>query len=154
MRAAIIDNVEELFLKTTGGADITATTTGASIQGFTNIVGNGFGKANQILSVISSASTLDLSALVIGNWNGGDRVVINGTNDGDTIIGTSVNDVITGGGSTNRFVWLTKLQGGDTITDFTREADKLMFAAGEFSFSGTRVLYGDVRPRFGQSRIR
>ena len=68
--------------------------------------------------------------------NDGANVLIGG--DGNaTINGGLGADTLTGGAGLDKFVWNSKLEGGDTITDFTSGADTLTFAAAAFPVFGS-----------------
>lgn len=54
----------------------------------------------------------------------------------DTITGGLGADTLTGGGAADSFVWNTKQEGGDTITDFMAGEDKLVFTAAAFAVDG------------------
>ncbi|OYU36302.1 calcium-binding protein [Novosphingobium sp. PASSN1] len=65
----------------------------------------------------------------------GDNILIGGSAD-DTITGGFGADTLTGGGGADSFVWNDKLEGGDTVTDFVRGTDHLVFSASQFGFTG------------------
>lgn len=73
------------------------------------------------------------------------QTVLVGTNGDNTLIGGSAVDTITGGlgvdtltggSGADSFVWNDRTEGGDTITDFVRGTDKLVFSASAFSVGG------------------
>ncbi len=53
----------------------------------------------------------------------------------DTITGGLGADRLTGGGGVDRFVWNSKEEGGDTITDFVPGTDELVFSSAAFGFT-------------------
>ncbi len=54
----------------------------------------------------------------------------------DTLTGGGGADTLTGGGGADSFVWNTKQEGGDTITDWAPGTDKLSFDAAAFAVDG------------------
>lgn len=75
--------------------------------------------------------------LVQSDLRGGDddNVLIGGSAS-DELNGRFGADTLTGNGGADSFVWNTKLEGGDTITDFESGLDKLVFKAADFAVDG------------------
>lgn len=97
---------------------------------------------------------VDLSAISAGAdilGSAGDNVLTGGS-AGDMITGGFGADTLTGNGGADSFVWNSVPEGGDTITDFTRGTDKLVFSgtafAVDFSFDtvafNARGFTGDI----------
>jgi hypothetical protein len=68
---------------------------------------------------------------------GDDRAnVLRGGSASDRLIGNLGADTLTGGGGADRFVWTSRLEGGDTITDYTIGVDVLSFNSANFKVDG------------------
>jgi Ca2+-binding RTX toxin-like protein len=94
------------------------------VVGFENIEGSGFSdtfSGNDAPNVLTGQAGLDRL-----DGGGNDDRLIGGSDD-DTLIGGLGSDVLTGGLGQDFFVFNTKTEGADTISDFERDIDNLPF---------------------------
>jgi len=105
--------------------------------------------AGQTIAEISSSGGFSFAATNFENVDLSKNAIISiltgsdgdnalkGGSAADTITGGLGADMLTGGAGADHFVWNSKLQGGDTITDFTPGTDALTFAASAFTVYGS-----------------
>jgi Ca2+-binding RTX toxin-like protein len=98
--------------------------------------------ASEIITVNGSTGTDTIDGSAVASDGGlaieagtGTDVLIGGGR-ADTLAGGADADTMTGGGNADWFVWRSKTEGGDTITDFTRLEDQLAFDAVAFTVAG------------------
>jgi Ca2+-binding RTX toxin-like protein len=93
-----------------------------------SLLGNGdlSGTGNALDNVLIG----NAGANVLRGLGGHDR--LSGGQAGDTLEGGTGGDTLTGSGGLDQFLWLSPLEGGDTVADFRPGDDKLAFAAGGF----------------------
>ncbi len=126
-------------------------------------IGDIFGsKGADTLKISGSGwNTIDLGKLGLRNWSASDAIVMQGSGGGETLRASLSRDVITGGGSADRFVFTagSSKPGAwhDLITDFTAGTDVIDLsgidangeAAGNQAFRAVTAFTGDA----GQLRI-
>lgn len=83
---------------------------------------------------VSAADLTGPSAVSVVAGAGSDAMT--GGSGADVLEGGAGADTMTGGGNADWFVWRSKTEGGDTITDFTRLEDQLAFDVAAFAVAG------------------
>jgi Ca2+-binding RTX toxin-like protein len=83
---------------------------------------------------VSAADLTGPSAVSVVAGAGSDAMT--GGGGADVLEGGADADTMTGGGNADWFVWHSKTEGGDTITDFTHLEDQLAFDEAAFTVAG------------------
>ncbi len=128
----MIDSLTNILIeKANGGVDIIKASVNYTLDNYIeNLTLTGTkaltGTGNELNNIITGNAVNNLLKGEAGN----DKLL--GGNGNDTLIGGLGKDTLTGGGGNDQFMFESKAQGIDTITDFNNIADKIAIKASGF----------------------